>query len=348
MKVAYCWSSISGYMAVCWRELNASDAVDLFCLANQPREGFSVDVMSGVPHRLLNVEEREDFNTVLEIVLEQQPDVLVVSGWGNPVYRRLVQHPELRKIPAFMCMDTPYRGNIRQRLAPIRLRSFLRCIDYAVVGGERAWQYARRLGFSEENIHRGAFGYDHNLFDPIGEKRVEWPKRFLFVGRYVWEKSLDVLVEAYRRYHQAVPDPWPLTTCGGGPFEHLLEGVDGIENCGFIQPKDLPMIFAEHAVFVLSSSYESWGVVVTEAAAAGVPVICTEQVGASVEMVRSFVNGQVVPTNHPAALADAMCWMHRHHEELPRMAESARAFARPYAADCWARRWLSWLHSALH
>jgi glycosyltransferase involved in cell wall biosynthesis len=124
-----------------------------------------------------------------------------------------------------------------------------------------------------------------------------------------------------------------------------LSGQAGVEDLGFIQPADLPRVLAEQGVFVLPSHWEPWGLVVLEACASGLPVICTEACGSSVELVRSFYNGLTCPTEDVDAIAKAMRWCHAHHAQLPEMGRRSEEVARPYSAQMWADRVMSMLTS---
>ena len=327
-------------MSACWRALAQQPDISIHVLAYKPPSGsFDTNLLAHVPHTLLEEGERGDASALSRIVRDTQPDVVVVPGWMNPAYLRVINESKLSELPVVMTMDTSYRGGFRQRLARYRLRSYFRRVSQVVVAGERAWQYARRLGFSEPQIHRGVYAYDDQLFDPIGEDRGHWPRRFLFVGRYVPEKGLATLIDAYARYRQHVSDPWPLTTCGAGPLKDHLASVQGVQDYGFVQPDKLSDVLANHGVFVLPSHYEPWGVVVAEACAAGLPIIVTEQVGASVEIVRSLYNGLVVPTADADRLTDAMTWFHQQADSLPTMGRHSHLSAKPYAARLWGLRW---------
>jgi glycosyltransferase involved in cell wall biosynthesis len=243
-----------------------------------------------------------------------------------------------------MAMDTPFRGDLRQRLARLWLHGLLRRIDRVVVPGERGRAYATRLGVPPDRIHLGLYAYDQDMFHEglhhDRERRAGgWPRRFLFVGRYVPEKALDVLMDAYRRYRSLVNDPWPLGCCGHGPLGRLLTGVPGVHDHGFVQPDMQPSLFADHGVFVLPSRYEPWGVAVAEAMASGLPAICSSACNAAVSLLHPYWNGLEVPAGDAAALARAMRWMHDNERGLPEMGRAAAGIAKAYAACQWAVRW---------
>jgi glycosyltransferase involved in cell wall biosynthesis len=348
MKLVICWTEISGYMNACWKALASRPGIDLHvvCFAADGVPGntrFRERDVHPVSVRFLNAAEQADAKLIEDHVAGQEPDVVMVTGWAHKNYCRLVHEPRLAAKPFVMAMDTPWRGDFRQRLAPWALRPFLRRVSAAIVAGERSRQYALRLGIPAGQIHSGIYAYDESLFNGSAyERRREhvggWPKRFLYVGRYVPEKAIDVLARGYAMYREQVAEPWPLDCCGMGVQASLLTAVPGVTDMGFVQPPEQPRLHADHAVLLLPSRYEPWGVVVAEAMATGMPVICSTSCGAAAELVRPYFNGLVVPTEDAAALAHAMRWMHEHHARLPELGRNAMHMAPAHSAGIWAER----------
>ena len=341
-------------MAACWRELASfRDEVEIHVLAYGSSVVddivFDASVMSGVDHRLLNPSEQNDTQLISRLVWEQEPDVLVLPGWLSPSYRALSRDKRAKNVKLIMTLDNPWLGNWRQRLARLKVGRYIDRMDAIAVPGERAWQYARNLGMPEERIWRCLYGIDAQAFEPVYEMRCgngePWPRRFIFTGRYAEVKAFDKLVAGYQAYRSSVEDPWPLTCCGKGPMEELAQSVEGIEDLGFVQPTNLPGIYADHGVFILPSRYEPWALVIVEACAAGFPIICTNACGSAVELVRSHYNGQLIATDSVQQLTKAMVWMHENYELLPEMGRRSQQLAEPYSAQMWARRWLAMLES---
>jgi len=333
LKLVICWPDISGYMAACWRALSAREGIELKIIAfHAPAQTFDSNLVAGLDCRLLDEQERHDSALVESLVDERQPEVLYTSGWSHGPYRRLMTRADSAAASKWVGVDTPWRGTLRQQIGRLALRSFIARADRLFVPGERAWQYMRRLGAPESRIVRGLYGIDYEALAPLHGQREQqpggWPRRFLYVGRYSPEKGIDTLVDAYALYRRSVFDPWPLTCCGKGEMESLLNGREGIENLGFRQPGDLPRVMREHGVFVLPSRFDPWPLVVAEASAAGLPVICTERCGSAVELVRPYHNGITTPGDDAIVLADAMRWMHHHFDQLPAMGKEQHALPR--------------------
>lgn len=344
MKVVFCWTGVSGYLAACWRELGKRRHIDSTLLCQKSLNPLGFAIAEGIPNlRYLTQAEIADDQLIHKLVVSLKPDIIVLPGWTTACYTKLPFYRDLAQCRFMLAMDTPWNGTFRQRLARLKIGSLIDRMDAVAVPGERSFQFARNLGVPEEKIMRGMYGIDFDLFSNINRTREcnpgHWSRRFLFVGRYEPEKGLDVLVAAYKAYRTAVADPWPLSCCGCGQLEPLLSGVDGIEDHGFVQPQDLPAIYGAAGAFLLASRFEPWGQVILEASAAGLPVVCTEACGASVEAVRPYYSGLVVATGDAAALCRAMTWIHNHHELLPQYGKRASQLAEAYSAQIWADRW---------
>jgi glycosyltransferase involved in cell wall biosynthesis len=343
-KVVVCWSDISGYMAACWRSLAALPEIELFVIAFQARTQtvFADDLMKGIPCRLLDIQERDDRGLIEQLIGEKTPDILIVCGWFHTPYRQLAFSPRFQNLKFIMCMDTPWWGSWKQYLTPLLLRSYLQRMAYVVVNGERSWQYARRLGIPDKNISSlGMCGVDYQNLSPLllERDRSPWPRSFLFVGRYSQEKGIDTLVAAYERYRRQVKEPWQLVCCGKGELESQLAGRPGIDNRGFLQPGELKDVWLNAGAFLLPSRFDPWPLALVEAAAAGLPIICTQVCGSSVEVIRSGYNGITIPVDDVDALTQALLTVHDRYDDLSVWGKRAQQHAEPYSAQNWAQRW---------
>lgn len=350
MKVVICWPDVSGYSAACWKAL--SRRVELFVLTRDLRPPSTPDsphstfdfgeLITGVPHRILTRDEFPDAGLIERVVAGQRPDVVVLPGWAIANYNRLASAGSLRSAKFVMAMDTAWTGSLRQLAGRWVKRGYFRHIDGVMTAGERSARLARVLGFEPARIERGVYGIDYSAWEGLHGRRAglaQWPRKFVFVGRFIPDKAIDVLVAGYAAYRGRVPDPWPLTCCGRGPDGALLRGREGVTDLGFVQPAELAGVFAEHGCLVLPSRYEPWGVVLAEAAAAGLPLIATDICGASVDLLRHYYNGVVMRTPDARELADAMAWVHENAARLAEMGARSRVYAAAYAAEVWAERW---------
>jgi glycosyltransferase involved in cell wall biosynthesis len=279
-------------------------------------------------------------------VTKQQPDVVVVCGWIFWPFTRLMSDPALADARFILGMDSPWRGTAIQRTSRWRLRRVVRHSDLVVTAGECSAEYARHMGVARDKIRSGYYGFDYDRFSPVADRRANadaWPRQFLFVGRYVPQKDLATLMAAYAEYRAGVAEPWGLTCCGSGPDARLLQGQPGVIDAGFTQPDQQPDVFATHGAFVLASNFEPWGVVLAEAAASGLPLLCTTACGAGADLVRPEVTGLLTEPGDVQGFARAMRWMHDHEPQLGQMGRRGQQLAKSFSAQAWARRWHNYM-----
>ena len=138
-------------------------------------------------------------------------------------------------------------------------------------------------------------------------------KRFLFVGRLIYLKGLDVLIEAFATVRQRYPDA-SLTLIGDGPEKatliELTQRLGCAESVRFKANIDhdlLPQEFISHDVFVMPTRLDVFGLVIAEAVACGLPVICSTHAGAAQDLVKS--NGIIIPPDDINAWTEAMLTM---------------------------------------
>ena len=265
------------------------------------------------------------------------PDVLLVCSWDVGAYRRIARRLRGRTL-RILCMDNAWLGTLKQwggrTISPAVIRP---AYDIAFLPGERQAAFARRLGFGDDRILWGLYTCDYEAFSAAG--RATDPgagsRHFVFVGRLVEEKGVDVLAAAYRRYRRTVRAPWPLSVCGAGPLAPQLQGVDGVELRGFVQPSALPAVLARSGCLVLPSRFEPWGVVIHEATACGLPVVCSTACGASSRLVVDGYNGLVVRAGDPDSLCAALANVAERPDRLV-MGRRSRELAAQFTPDRWA------------
>ena len=340
MNVTYLWTAPSGYLTACVGELVRRKKHDVTLVSTPSADSAPFDGPQPPWHRTLTHAEQSRYASLRAAVADTAPDIVVVAGWSQPGYARVVHEPAFRKVRFVLAADTPIRFDWRQFVARAKIGRLLRKVDAVCVPGDRGYQVMRYWKVPEHKIYRLLYGIDYPLFAAANAGQRETaallPRAFLYAGRYVEAKGIDILLEGYRRYRDTVSDPWGLLCCGRGPLRHLLDDEPGVIDNGFQQPPALAALFQQAAVFVLPSIYEPWGQVIVEAAAAGMPVICTQACGAAPEVVRHLSTGLLVATGDAAALAEAFRWMHEHHSRLPEMGRASQQMARPFAADRWA------------
>jgi glycogen synthase len=189
-------------------------------------------------------------------------------------------------------------------------RVALRRADAVVALTDRSAAAVRADGVPAERVHTIPSGFDPALFAqrrPDVLARVT-PPRIGYVGRLAPQKRADVLVAAFGRMRERAS----LVVVGDGPDRALVGRLvqesparERIAVTGFVAHTAVPAVLWSLDVLVLPSAYEEMGSVLTEAMAAGLPVVASD-VGGIPEVVDEGVTGLLVPPLDVDALAEAL------------------------------------------
>ncbi len=310
MKIAVLWTGISGYLNSCLCALNETEGTSLFVCYERPRSDAPFDpsqfawmpstlTWSGSPDRDLLLRKLEEFG----------PDIILGAAYHIPAYRAVCRRFAQKTLRVY-CTDNQWKGTLKQWAGVVTGPLYVRALyDAVFVPGERQVLWARHMGFGDDQIWHGCFSCDHSNFAAVYSRRAafrEMPRSFLSVGRLSAEKGIDVLVRSYAAYRESSSEPWPLIVAGTGPLAIKAEGHAGIVLKGFVQPSDLPALLESAGALVVPSTYEPWSLVIHEAGAAGVPVICTAECGAAVRLVQDGYSGYIVETGSSDSLRRAL------------------------------------------
>ncbi|MEZ4791289.1 MAG: glycosyltransferase family 4 protein [Flavobacteriales bacterium] len=130
------------------------------------------------------------------------------------------------------------------------------------------------------------------------------PMRALFVGRFAWNKGIDLLITVARRLEKELPaDKIQFQLAGDGPLLATIKAAgvpSNVELLGRVDDERLFELYTDCDVFVLPTRFEGMPTVVLEAMARACPIIVSD-VGATAELVDG-TNGSLLPSGDPEAL----------------------------------------------
>ncbi|HEU4760466.1 MAG TPA: glycosyltransferase family 4 protein, partial [Dehalococcoidia bacterium] len=196
------------------------------------------------------------------------------------------------------------------------------------------------------------FGIDRTEFYPAETPLPAPPLHLLFVGRLVEQKALPVLLEAMSLVRNSGRDA-RLTIVGDGPRRAACEALvadmalqEHVEFAGWRGRPEVPEFFRRAHVFVLPSYVESFGQVMLEAMASGLPVVTTH-LSNMAGLIQQESNGLLVPAGDARALADAIGRLAADEPFRLRLAERSRDDARAYSWESVAAQYLELFEAAL-
>ena len=135
-------------------------------------------------------------------------------------------------------------------------------------------------------------------------------RRFVSCGRLVFDKGFEDVIEAFSRVAASISE-WDLVIIGDGPAEEALKGEAKsrglIDRVMFVGHTDQAhKCYEESDVFVYASPKEGFGMVIAEAQASGLPVICYDCLAGPRDIVCDGESGILIPLGDVEAFADAM------------------------------------------
>jgi glycosyltransferase involved in cell wall biosynthesis len=310
MKILYLYSEAMGYTLATIRAIVKSGA-EVHLVHDDRIKLTPYQIPSEVGVRLYPASSQSR-TQLLRLASKISPDLTYVSGWANKDYLAVAEQIRSAGATVVTGLDNPWLGSLRQHAAAFACRfGYLRrYFSHVWVAGHRQYEYARRLGFSQDKIVFDLYSADLEIFhrayaDNLANKQRRYPHRFLYVGRFASAKGLDILLSAWKQIDGRRGD-WELRLIGNGPLRGGFTAMPGLVVKDFLQPEELRREVAEAGCFVLPSRREPWGVVVHEFAAAGLPLILTGAVGAGDSFLLRGYNGLGCSAGDENALAQAL------------------------------------------
>ena len=281
----------------------------------------------GVRILYLNKKEGLDITTarrLSRLIQEERPDILhshlysviytLFSARKVPVRVHTIHTLAEKELPQYYqtIIKPAYR---RKKIVPVGISGMVKQSICAL------------YGLSPSETPEIDNGVDLRRFSPALKEATHGDSiRFICVARLYPEKNHRLLLDAFQRVQQRVPEAI-LRLVGDGDLRGEIEkqiqqlGLsNSVEMLG-VRP-DVETLLRESDVFILSSNYEGFGLVIAEAMATGLPIVSTK-VGAAVDAVQNSINGILVDVGDVDALAEGMLRLAKDTSLRHRMAEAA-------------------------
>lgn len=229
---------------------------------------------------------------------EFQPDIIMAMTEFSMGLAAL-NYAKKRRIPVvsnystnFTTIFNSYRFQILERTLEKYLAWFHNEANLTVTPSTQAQDYLHRIGVNNTALFTR--GVDCQRYSPLWRDdnlRLELGLKgklvLLYVGRLSPEKDLDILKKAMERLNEKYAQRIALIITGDGPMAAELKKTmpDNVIFTGYKKDEELATIYASCDLFAFPSSFETFGNVVLEAMASGLPVVGVDQGG-----VKGLVN----------------------------------------------------------
>ncbi|MDV3351368.1 glycosyltransferase family 4 protein [Leptothoe sp. LEGE 181152] len=298
-------------------------------------EGFSLQTLlpaSKAPHNV-HPDSPEAVAALMPCLDSIKPDVLVIPGWGFPVSRAALSWCRRHQVPTILMSESKWDDEKRTWWKE-RLKSWLyvRKYDAALVGGPAHKDYLVQLGVSCDRIFFGYDVVDNDYFiqqaaiarqnlETTRQQQPQIPNKpyFLAVTRLIPRKNMVRLIEAFAVYCDKVgiDQAWPLIICGSGEEKPLIQQLIAEQKLehvihlpGFLTYQQIGSWYGLAGAFVHPALIEQWGLVVNEACAAGLPILCSNTVGACHSLVKDGENGFTFDPHQTSDITQTLLNMH--------------------------------------
>ena len=310
IKILYLYSELVGYQIPIFQHYVENYNAEVYVVSwdKKKLKPYTPPNILGVTYHKRSKYSKEE---LLELALKFNPDIIYISGWMDKSYLYVTKRFKKRGVPIVTAFDDIWVNSIRQKIgAFIFPFIFKKYFSHAWVAGPYQYEYAKRLGFKNQNIIFDMLSANSSLFlkqnRNVNNTNFDEEKAFLYVGNFLKIKGVDILIKAYELYRTKYKGKWKLICVGNGELRQSLIENQEIEVLPFSDEKKLIDISKRADVFILPSRHDQWGVVVHEFVSLGMPLLLAENIGSRATFFIDGFNGLLFRNNSPEDLAKKM------------------------------------------
>jgi glycosyltransferase involved in cell wall biosynthesis len=286
-------------------------------------------------------------------ISETKPDVIVGDGFFQWTAINLL-HGLAHKTPVVVCYERWAHTERRaQWYRKVYRKIVLRLVSAMACNGSLSKSYSIKIGMNESNITTGQMVADtHSLFQKVQKlsradisslrDQLKTQKLvFLSVCRLMRMKGINELLSGWRIFEIKYPGMCSLVIVGDGPERKNLEQLARINHLqdviftGHVDYDEIAKYYAAADVFVIPTLEDNWSLVVPEAMACGLPILCSKYNGCYPEMIAEGKNGWIFdPKNDSAILQVLETSLIRHQDgTLKQMGYCSRDIVASYTPE---------------
>lgn len=263
----------------------------------------------------IGVKNKKIFLDVLKY-LNKNYDKIIISGYSSPTTMLAIEYLKLKKIPFYIEVDG---GLIKQDnwLKHKIKKYFISSATGWFSSGKETTKYLVHYGADKNRVVEYPFTSlkEQDILKQVPteqeklnlrrELNLKEEKIILSVGQFIYRKGYDILIKAM----QSIDKNIGVYIVGDTPTQEYLNlqkqfNLTNLHFVGFKTKEELKKYYMSADLFVLPTREDIWGLVINEAMATGLPIVTTDKCVAGLELVKTGVNGYIVPTENSEILAE--------------------------------------------
>lgn len=371
------WTTFGPYHAArlnALKLIGAEQGLDVIGLQTASRDkvyGFSAKassnaVVTAFPDAVFDeIGPRAISREVARVLDEIDPVAVGITSYSYPDARACLEWCKANRRIAILMTDSKEDAGTRRAWREWIKRRLVEAFDAALVAGAPHKRYLVKLGFPAEAIFDGYNVVDNDHFARGAEAARSDPAAcahlpglgssipfFLAAGRMTETKNYEGLLQAYRQYRESTENPWRLVIIGDGPLSRRLEDrvqewrIDDVTFAGRRPYSELPAYYGLAGALVHAAWVDTWGLVVNEAMASGLPILCSTGAGCWENLVRDGENGYTFAPGETDRLARLMVRLSSSKADLALMRTTSELMIRDWPPERFADGFLQALDHA--
>lgn len=253
---------------------------------------------------------------------KQQPDMIICGGWHHFTHWLAFIYARITKTSLLIWSESTLKDERSISKIKHQLKTWIvEQADGYIVPGKAQKDYLADLGAKQDRIYTAPNAVDTNFFTSetqrYRQQKAVWQEKLgikgcviLYVGRLIDEKGIPELLEAFTQLSGNKQVTLVIVGDGSQATEYQSycqqNQLHNVVFTGFKPQNALPQYYGIADIFVFPTRSDTWGLVLNEAMAASLPIVCADAAGAADDLVVNEKNGYLVPVGDVEKLSEAL------------------------------------------
>lgn len=313
-------------------------------------DNFTGIILKGIPVKVNEDLDDQAFCPQIVKYINKSYDRIIVANPCTPTGIIAILYMKLRKISYGIQSEGGFPKDGKGMKEALK-KSIMGKATFYLSTADMGDRYFITYGADASRIFRYPFAslYEREVLDsPVSleEKKlireelcIPYEKVLLSIGRYIPVKGFDVLMEAF----QGMDDSVGMYIIGGKPTDEYLGlkeryGLKHLHFVDFLDKSEIKKYYMASDIYLFNSRGDTWGLVINEAMAFGLPIVSSDQCYAALALIEDDRNGYIVPVDNVKEFKEKIIYLMKHLEVCEKMQKNNLEKAKEYTMEEMAKR----------